>query len=128
MKGHKAHRKHHAAGGAEHGVKEWEQDLESKPEPRTNAKEIDKEAEERKHGGHVKHHRAKRKHGGHVHHEHGKHLAHAKHVGHVHGHEGMHHAGRKPRKAGGRAGSNMNPLSSAHKGIHPAAHRDEEND
>ena len=122
MKGHKAHRKHHAAGGHT-GVKEWEQDLKSKPERRNNAPEVEGEAEAKKHGG-----RAKRKHGGHVHHEHGKHLAHAKHVGHVEGHHAEHHAGRKPRKSGGRAGSNMNPLSSAHKGIHPKAHHDEEKD
>jgi hypothetical protein len=34
----------------------------------------------------------------------------------MHGKDAMHHAGRKPRKSGGRAGSNMNPLSSAHSG------------
>ena len=70
-----------------------------------------KEAEEHKHGG-----RAKRKHGGHV-----------KHVGHIHGEHAGHHAGRKPRKSGGRAGSNMNPLSSAHKGVAPKGHNVEMN-
>lgn len=123
MKGHKSHRKHHAEGGPAVGAKEWEQDLKSKPEDRTNAKEIDKESEERKHGG-----RAKRKHGGMVHHEHGKHLAHAHHVGPVHGHKGAAHAGHKPRKSGGKAGSNMNPLSSAHAGTHPRGHHDVEKD
>lgn len=34
----------------------------------------------------------------------------------MHGGEAMPNAGRKPRKSGGRAGSNMNPLSSAHAG------------
>lgn len=34
----------------------------------------------------------------------------------MHGKMAAHHAGRKPRKSGGRAGSNMNPLSSAHAG------------
>ena len=34
----------------------------------------------------------------------------------MHGMAAKHHAGRKPRKSGGRAGSNMNPLSSAHSG------------
>jgi len=64
----------------------------------------------RKRGG-----RTKRKHGGHVaaHEMHPKH--HKKHV-EMHGKHAMHHAGRKPRKSGGRAGSNMNPLSSAHAG------------
>ena len=32
------------------------------------------------------------------------------------GNMAKHHAGRTPRKNGGRAGSNMNPLSSAHSG------------
>jgi len=79
-----------------------------------------KEAEEHKHGG-----RAKRKHGGHVAHHHSGHV---KHVGHIHGEHAGHHAGRKPRKSGGRTGSNMNPLSSAHKGVAPKGHRDEEMD
>ena len=113
MKGHKSHhhRKHHAAGGAEHGVDEAAMDLRMKPEARTSAKKIDAEAEAKKRGG-----RTARKHGGHVHHEHGKHLAHAKHVGHVHGEHHAAHAGRKPRKSGGRAGSDMSPFSSALKG------------
>jgi hypothetical protein len=33
------------------------------------------------------------------------------------------HAGRKPRKSGGRAGSNMNPLSSAASGTPPTGHK-----
>jgi len=122
MKGHKAHRSHKKSGGAE-GMKDWEEDLKSNPEHRNNADKIFGEAEAKKHGG-----RAKRKHGGHVHHEAGKHMAHAKHVGHVHGEMAKHHAGRKPRKSGGRAGSNMNPLSSAHAGTPPKGHKDIEND
>jgi hypothetical protein len=39
-----------------------------------------------------------------------------------HGEHAKHHAGRKPRKSGGRTGSNMNPLSSAASGK-PAAGR-----
>lgn len=35
------------------------------------------------------------------------------------GAKGAMHAGRKPRKSGGRAGSNMNPLSSAAHGTAP---------
>ena len=126
MKGHKAHhhdRKPRAKGGAEVGDKEWMVDEHTHPEARTNAKAIDHEAEELKKGG-----RAKRKNGGVVHHEHGKPLAHAKHLGHIHGAEAKHHAGRKPRKTGGRTGSNHNPLSSAHKGSEPRAHKDVEAD
>ena len=122
MKGHKSHhhRKHKAHGGETlTGVKDWEMDLSHNPEARDNAHKIEGEAEQRKHGG-----RTKRKHGGHVHHEHGAHLKHAKHVGHVHGEHAKHHAGRKVRKAGGRTGSDMNPLSSAHKGKSPAGHHD----
>lgn len=123
MKGHKSHRKHHAKGGPAAGAKEWEQDLSHNPEARDNAHKIEGEAEAKKHGG-----RAKRKHGGMVHHEVGKHLAHAHHVGPVHGHKAAHHAGHKPRKSGGKAGSNMNPLSSAHGGTHPRGHHDVEKD
>ena len=75
---------------------------------------VGKEAEAKKRGG-----RAKRKHGGHVMHHH---TGHVKHVGHVAGGAAMQHAGRKPRKSGGRA-SDMNPLSSAHKGTEPKAHK-----
>ncbi len=123
MKGHKMHagRKHRASGGdAVTGKREYEEDLRDNPESRDNAHEIDKEAEERKSGG-----RAKRKRGGIVHHEAGKHMGHAKHVGNVAGKEAVHHAGRKPRKAGGRAsGSDCSPLSSAHKGVLPPHHKD----
>ena len=46
------------------------------------------------------------------------------HVGHHEGHHAHHHAGRKPRKSGGAAsGSNMHPLSSAHKGTEPKGHK-----
>ena len=126
MKGHKAHHdlhsmvkhqsmkhvKHRKAGGRaespEHGTDEAEMDLHDKPEPRTNAKNIDSEAEamHAKRGG-----RAKRKHGGHVMHHH---MGHVKHVGAVHGEHAMHHAGRKPRKAGGSV--EANPFSAALKG------------
>jgi len=91
MKGRKAR----GTGGAN----EAEEDVKDKPEPRTDAKKIDSEAEEMKKGG-----RAKRAHGGKL-------------VGKVHGEKGMHHAGRKPRKAGGRtSGSDGNPFTSARKG------------
>ena len=82
-------RKGRAAGGESPaaGVREYEQDLASKPERRVNAATIMNAAEERKRGG--------------------------KAVGKVHGAAAKMHAGRKPRKAGGKVGSNMNPLSSA---------------
>jgi hypothetical protein len=54
-----------------------------------------KEAKERKHGGKAKKHAA------------------------MHGHKSAHRADRAPRKSGGRTGSNMNPLSSAHAGTAP---------
>lgn len=132
----KAHlRKKHAKGGhahavdpdsvTEHGVREWEQDERDTPEARDNAHTIENEAKKKKHGG-----RAKRKSGGmvHKHHEAGKHMVHAKHVGTVHGHRHVAHAGRKPRKSGGRAGSDMNPLSSAHKATPAKWHKDVEMD
>ena len=104
-KGHKG-RHHKAAGGkmesATKGDDTWEEDLKDKPERYTKGKPED-EAEERKHGG-----RAKKNKGGMVHH-----------LGKVHGKKPHHHAGRKPRKSGGRAGSDSHPLSSAHKGTQP---------
>jgi hypothetical protein len=119
-------RKKHAAGGMEHGSREWEQDLADRPQ-RYNQSNVEDEAEAKKRGG-----RAKRKRGGMVHHEKGAHLKHAKHVGMVHGESYEGHAGRKPRKAGGRTkggkGSDMNPLSSAHAGQQPKAHQDVEID
>ena len=56
-----------------------------------------------------------------------KHKKHAHHEMHVEGHA-KHHAGRKPRKSGGRAGSNMNPLSSAHHGMEPKGRHEKEID
>jgi hypothetical protein len=88
-------RKHRATGGAD----EAEEDLKDKPEARTDAKKIDSEAEEMKKGG-----RAKKARGG-------------KMVGKVEGEKHMMHAGRKPRKAGGRAGgSDAHPFTSARSG------------
>jgi hypothetical protein len=136
---HKHHERHHRATGGEN---EAEMDLKEKPESRTNAKNIDKEAEERKRGGRAKrragggvgskpydrkvagkkkqdgegfslqNERTKRKHGGTAKH----HEAH--HVGHVHGEHAKHHAGRKARATGGQAASERNPFTTAAKG-HP---------
>ena len=121
--------KHRATGG----VNEAELDLRDKPTDRTNATEIAKEAEERKRGGHVKRHPRKaggkalhgsktgegfgpedegtkrRRSGGHV----------KRHVGEVHGEHAKHHGGRKPRKAGGKVGSDSHPFTSAYHGEAP---------
>lgn len=110
--GHKMHhhRKHKASGGKmdspAEGSKEWEADEKTKAVKYTGGRP-EEEAEERKRGG-----RAKRNHGGMV-----------KHIGKVHGHKPSVNAGRKPRKSGGRAGSNFSPLSSAHKGSPPRDHK-----
>lgn len=130
MKGHKAHhhgkhaahKGHYAGGGAAgenmKGVAEFKQDLDHPSKHYTYDSNVLGEAEERKRGG-----RTKRKHGGHVMHHH---MGHVKHIGAVHGAAAQHHAGRKPRKAGGRAksGSDASPLSSAHKGTLPHGHKD----
>lgn len=87
-------RKHRETGGAN----EAEEDVKAKPEARTDAKKIDSEAEEMKKGG-----RAKKAHGG-------------KMVGKVDGEKAASHAGRKPRKSGGRASSDANPFTSARAG------------
>ena len=78
------------------GVNEAERDLAEAPSRRINDKEIFGAAEERKKGG-----RVGRK---------------AKNVGNVMGAGAASHAGRKPRKAGGRAYSDENPFTSARSG------------
>jgi len=80
------HRKHREAGG----VAEYQEDLAKSPPSRTaDAEPILSAAKERKRGGKtVK----------------------------MHGMKPKAHGGRMPRKSGGRTGSNMNPLSSAHSG------------
>ena len=97
----KSGRKHRNTGGENTP----EEDLKSKAENRSYTGDPKdpspaKEAEEMKKGG-----RAKRKHGG-------------KMVGKVEGEKAAMHAGRKPRKAGGRAssGSDSQPFTSARKG------------
>lgn len=115
-------RKHKASGGeADFGKPrdDWKEDEKTKPMRYTADSKVNSEAEELKKGG-----RAKRKHGGkvHKHHEHGEHMKHAKHLGPVHGKRHV-HAGRAPRKSGGRTGSNFSPLSSAHSGMPPRGHK-----
>lgn len=80
-----------------HGVREYEQD--TNPVSRVHAPKITGAAEQRKRGGRAK-----------------------KMVGNIAGMSAS-HAGRAPRKSGGRTGSNMNPLSSAHKGTPPRGHK-----
>ena len=87
-------RKHRETGG----VNEAARDLETKPEARTNASKIDAAAQERKRGGR------------------------AKHVGQVSGDMAKFNAGRKPRKNGGRTGSDSNPFTSARHGTPPKGH------
>lgn len=110
MKGRKNCKSGGGAESAKSGDKEFEQDLKDKPEARTNAKKIDGEAEERKAGG-----RAGRKHGGKAKHHEMK----------AHGEDAKHHMGRKPRKSGGRAGSDQSPFSSARHGTSPKGHKAE---
>lgn len=83
-------RKHKATGG----VNEAAEDLGKKNMRYTYQSNVNDEAEERKHGGKVK----------------------KKHVGKMHGDAAKHHAGRKPRKSGGRATSDANPFTSARHG------------
>ena len=67
--------------------------------PGGDRKEVMKEAKERKHGGKI-----------------------MESVGEIKGGKPSKHAGRKPRKSGGRSGSNFNPLSSAASGTNPPGH------
>jgi len=90
-----------ASGGSiETGDREFEQDEKKKNMRYTYQSNVNDEAEERKSGGRAK-----------------------KHVGKMHGGDAKHNAGRKARKSGGRTGSNMNPLSSAHAGTPPKGHK-----
>ena len=75
------------------GDKEYAQDLATKPTRRFNAPNIMGAAEERKRGGRAK-----------------------KMVGKMSGDMAACNAGRKPRKSGGRAGSDSSPFSSARAG------------
>lgn len=117
MKGHKEHHHHHPR--AEH-AKGGHVDS-----PKRGTKVHDKAPKEvyAGAGSHVVHEAEEHKRGGKVH----KHKAKKHHLGHVEGHKAHHRADRAPRKSGGRAGSNMNPLSSAHHGTAPKGHHEEMN-
>jgi len=115
MKGHKGHhhghvehgvhhkhpRAEHAKGGKAESAHEGDWDHDESPSDVYEGKDshVVAEAKKRKHGGKAKHH-----------------------VGMHEGAMAHHRADRKPRKSGGRSGSNMNPLSSAHKGTEPKGH------
>jgi len=88
-------RKHRSTGGDN----EAEADIKSKPADRSSPNNVADEAEKLKKGG-----RAKRAHGGKID------------AGKVHGEHMKMHAGRKPRKSGGKTGSDTSPLTSAHSG------------
>lgn len=104
MKGRKNHK---AEGGGTGGADEAEEDIKEKPAPRTVPGNVTKEAEDMKKGG-----RAKKKRGG-------------KTVGVVEGPEPPAHAGRKPRKGGGRAmtGAESHPFTTANRGKDPKGHK-----
>ena len=118
-------RKHKASGGeADFGKPRVDEDPSPSSVYAGKGSNVEAEAKEKKKGG-----RAKRRHGGAAnakiskHHESGEHMKHAKHVGHVKGEQHFPNAGRAPRKAGGRTGSNFSPLSSAHAGTPPRGHK-----
>ena len=100
----------------DHGVNEAAEDLKQKNQRYTYQSKVNDEAEERKHGGRAKKHRSAHKHGGGTKHrmEAAEHHEH-----HAHGGHAKHHAGRKPRKSGGRATSDANPFTSARHGTAP---------
>ena len=83
------------------GVNEAAEDLRMNPERRNNADKIFSEAEKRKRGG--------------------------KTCGDVKGLGAKMHAGRKPRKSGGRATSDANPFTSARHGTAPKGRKIEMN-
>jgi hypothetical protein len=89
------------------GVNEAEADLKDKPTDRNAPNNVAKEAEEMKKGG-----RAKKARGGKMEHK-------------VDGEKSKMHAGRKPRKSGGRTGSDSSPFTSARKGTMPSGHKTE---
>ena len=107
MKGRKRH--HKESGGPTGGADEAEQDVKEKPAPRTEPSNVTKESQELKKGG-----RAKKARGGHLG---GK----GKTIGVISGPEPPAHAGRKPRKAGGR--SDRSPFTTANKGKDPKGHK-----
>jgi hypothetical protein len=111
MKGHKGHHHGHVEHGVHHKHPRAEHKKGGKVEGHFDHDESPKDVYEGAHSNVVKE-ADKRKHGGKV----------KKHVGHHEGHKAEHRMDRAPRKSGGRTGSNMNPLSSAHHGTEPKGH------
>jgi hypothetical protein len=95
-------RKHKETGGAN----EPAEDLKTDPPDRSSPNKIASEADEKKRGG-----RAKKAHGG-------------KMVGKAEGKKAEMRADRKPRKSGGRTGSDGSPFSSARKGTNPPGRKE----
>lgn len=77
------------------------EDLDKKNQRYTYQSKVNDEAEEKKKGGAVKK------------------------MVKMSGKDAMHHAGRKPRKNGGRTGADKNPFSSARHGTPPKGHATE---
>src|ERR1700689_4507275 len=98
----KGRRKHKETGGAN----EPAEDLKEKTPDRSSPNNIAKEADEKKRGG-----RAKKARGG-------------KMGGKPEGEKAMARADRKPRKSGGRTGSDGSPFSSARKGTNPPGRKE----
>lgn len=103
--GHKSnhHRMAKKDGGesAAAGDKDWEEDEKEKPSDYTAKNKVAEEAEEKNRGG-----KAMKK----------------KHVGKMTGGSVKTNLGRKPRKSGGRAGSDKSPFSSARSGTPAKGH------
>jgi hypothetical protein len=96
------HERHKAEGG---GVNVPREDIDTRPEARTNAGPIDREAEEKHRGGKAKRH--KRAKGGKLHHVDGSgklihHLKHASMEHHEHGEKHEHMRKARERRRGGR--------------------------
>lgn len=117
-------RKEKATGGVNEAV----EDEDRKNQRYTYQSKVNDEAEEKKHGGSTKrrHHKRGGKASGGMSHKEGfgpENETTKKRGGEVkrkevemHGEHAKHHAGRKPRKSGGRASSDQNPYSSARSG------------
>lgn len=108
MKGKRKHKADGGINGSTGGENLAEKDEKENPKDRSANDEIGKEAEERKSGG-----RAKKATGGRAARKHGGKMVEMK------GEKAKMHAGRMPRKSGGRTGSDSSPFSSARKGTAP---------
>ena len=101
------------------GTNDAAEDLKTKNQRYTYESKVNNEAEERKRGGRTERKDGGRMHGEHCHCEKCERRHARKEGGKVHGENAMHHAGRKPRKSGGRTGSDSSPFTSARHGTPP---------